>query len=65
MTLPVSPLQRLRPVVRTLLIAVAVASIISYFYVGVTDTTGDITKVIEVLLIALVTVDAGRRSGSG
>lgn len=58
--LPVPPLPRLRPAVRPLLIAIAVASIISYFYVGVTDTTGNITKVIEVLLIALVTVDAGR-----
>ncbi len=61
--LPVPTLSRLRPVLRVLLISIAVASIISYFYVGVTDTTGDITKVIEVLLIALVTVDAGR-SGS-
>lgn len=61
--LPVPPLPRLRPVVRALLIAIAVASIISYFYVGVTDTTGDITKVIEVLLIATVTFDAFR-SGS-
>ena len=58
--LPVPPLPRLRPAVRPLLIAIAVASIISYFYVGVTDATGNITKVIEVLLIALVTVDAGR-----
>lgn len=61
--LSVPPLPRLRPVVRALLIAIAVASIISYFYVGVTDTTGDITKVIEVLLIAVVTFDAFR-SGS-
>lgn len=61
--LPVPPLPRFRPVLRVLLISIAVASIISYFYVGVTDTTGDIAKIIEVLLIALVTVDAGR-SGS-
>ncbi len=59
LNLPVSSLARLRPVVRVLLIAIAVASIISYFYVGVTDATGDIAKVIEVLLIALLTVDAG------
>ncbi len=56
------PLARFRPVVRVLLIAIATASIISYFYVGVTDTTGNIDKVIEVLLIALLTVDAGMSS---
>ena len=59
----VAPLARFRPVVRALIIAIAVASIISYFYVGVTDTTGDVTKIIEVLLIALLTVDAAT-SGS-
>ena len=61
----VAPLARFRPVVRALIIAIAVASIISYFYVGVTDTTGDVTKVIEVLLIALLTVDAGLARGVG
>lgn len=60
----VAPLARFRPVVRALIIAIAVASIISYFYVGVTDTTGDVTKIMEVLLIALLTVDAAI-SGSG
>ena len=55
----VAPLARFRPVVRALIIAIAVASIISYYYVGVTDATGDVTKVMEVLLIALLTVDAG------
>jgi hypothetical protein len=59
LNLPASPLRRFRPVLRALLIAIAVASIISYFYVGVTDTTGNVTKLIEVLLIALLTVDAG------
>ena len=59
----VAPLARFRPVVRALIIAIAVASIISYFYVGVTDATGDVTKVIEVLLIALLAVDAAT-SGS-
>ena len=58
----IPPLARFRPVVRVLLIAIATASIISYFYVGVTDTTGNIDKVIEVLLIALLTVDAGMSS---
>jgi hypothetical protein len=52
------PLARLRSVVRTLLIAVAVASIASYFYVGVLDAVGNIDKAIEILLIVLVTVDA-------
>ena len=58
LNLPVSSLARFRPVVRVMLIAIATASIISYFYVGVIDTTGDVDKVIEVLLIALLTVDA-------
>ena len=61
----VASLARFRPVVRALIIAIAVASIISYYYVGVTDTTGDVTKVIEVLLIALLTVDAGLARGAG
>ena len=58
LNLPVSSLARFRPVVRALLIAIATASIISYFYVGVIDTTGNVDKVIEVLLIALLTLDA-------
>jgi hypothetical protein len=57
--LPISLLARIRPVVRVLLIAISVAAIISYFYVNVIDALGNITKVIEVLLIVLVTVDAG------
>jgi len=57
--LPVFPLRRLRPIVRILLIAIPVASIASYFHVNVRDTLGDITQAIEVLLIVLVTVDAG------
>ncbi len=61
----VTPLARFRPIVRALLIAIAIASIISYFYVGVIDTTGNITKVIEVLLIALLTIDAGLARGTG
>ena len=58
LNLPVSSLARFRSVVRVLLIAIATASIISYFYVGVIDTTGNVAKVIEVLLIALLTIDA-------
>jgi hypothetical protein len=61
--LPLSPLARVRSFVRTLLIAIAVASIASYFYVGVLDALGHIAKAIEVLLIVLVTVDAAT-SGS-
>jgi hypothetical protein len=64
LNLTVSSLARFRPVVRVLLIAIAVASIISYFYVGVTDTTGNVTKIIEVSLIALLTVDAGLARGA-
>lgn len=61
----VAALARFRPVVRALLIAIALASIISYFYVGVTDTTGNVTKIMEVSLIALLTVDAGIARGAG
>lgn len=58
LVLPISPLARLRSFVRTLLIAIVVASIASYFYVGVLDVVGNIDKAIEVLLIVLVTADA-------
>ena len=61
----VAPLARFRPIVRALLVAIAVASIISYFYVGVIDTTGNVTKVVEVSLIALLTVDAGLARSAG
>ncbi len=60
--LPIFPLTRLRPIVRILLIAIPVASIASYFHVNVRDTLGDITQVIEVLLIVLVTVHAATTS---
>lgn len=61
--LPLSPLARVRSFVRVLLISIAVASISSYFYVGVLDSVGHTAKVIEVLLILLVTADAAT-SGS-
>ncbi len=61
--LPLNPLARVRSFVRVLLISIAVASIASYFYVGVLDAVGHTDKVIEVLLILLVTVDAAT-SGS-
>ena len=57
--LPISLLARVRPATRVLLISIAVASIVSYFHVNVRDTLGDLDKVIEVLLIVLVTVTAG------
>ncbi len=57
--LPISLLARFRPVVRILLIAMAMASIASYFHVGYYDTLGNNTQIIEALLIMLVTVDAG------
>lgn len=56
--LPLSPLARVRSFVRVALISIAVASIASYFYVGVLDALGHVDKAIEVLLVALVTVDA-------
>ncbi|MDQ4126462.1 MAG: hypothetical protein M3151_00655, partial [Actinomycetota bacterium] len=57
-----SSLARVRSFVRTLLIALAVASIASYFYVGVLDVVGNIDKAVEVLLIVLATVDAAASS---
>src|SRR5215210_5339168 len=57
--LPIPLLARLRPVVRILLIGITAASIISYFYVNVIDALGNVTQVIEFLLIVLVTVEAG------
>ena len=62
LVLPISALARFRSFIRTLLIAIAVASIASYFYVGVLDVVGHIAKAIEVLLIVLVTVDAATSS---
>ena len=55
---PIPLLAWVRPATRTMLTAVAVASIVSYYYVGVTDLLGNIDKIIEVLLIALLTVSA-------
>jgi hypothetical protein len=52
-------LARYYRLVRVLLIAVAVASFASYLYVGVFEPLGTVDKIIEVLLIALLTVDAG------
>lgn len=57
--LPISLLARFRPIVRTVIIAMAFASIASYFHVGFYDTVGNVTKLIEVLLIMLLAVDAG------
>ncbi len=62
--LPIAPLARVRSVVRGLLISIAVASIASYFYVNVLDLLGNLDKVVEVLLILVVTADAAT-SGSG
>lgn len=63
LVLPLSPLSPVRSFVRMLLIAIAVSSIASYFYVGVLDAVGNVDKAIEVLLIVLVTFDAAT-SGS-
>lgn len=62
--LPISPLPQVRPITRIMLTAVAVASIASYYHVGVFDLVGRIDKIIEVLLIVLVTVNAAL-PGSG
>ena len=60
---PVSPLPEVRPLTRTALTAIAVASIVSYFYVGVTDLLGNIDKIIEVLLIVTLTIGAAISGG--
>ena len=62
--LPLSLLTRFRPVVRVLLIAMSIAAMASYFHVGFYDTLGNATQIIEALLIALLTVDAGMSSPS-
>ena len=62
--LPLSWLTRFRPVVRILMISIALAAIVSYFRVGFYETLGNVTQGIEAGLIALVAVDAGM-SGSG
>jgi hypothetical protein len=49
----------LRPAVRVLLLAVAVASAVAYCYVSSQQVSGDITQVIEVLFIVFMTVEAG------
>lgn len=61
--LPLSPLARVRSFVRVALVSIAVASIVSYFYVGVLDALGHTAKAIEVLLILLVMVDAATSGG--
>ena len=63
--LSLSPLARVRSFVRVALVSIAVASIASYFYVGVLDAVGHIDKIIEVLLVVLVTVDAATSGGEG
>jgi hypothetical protein len=66
LVLPISPLPQVRPVTRTVLTAIAVASIVSYYHVGVIDLLGNIDKIIEVLLIVLLTINAamsGRELG--
>ncbi len=55
---PVSSLASLRPFARAFLIAISVAAIASYFRVEVYGLLGNVDKVIEVLLIAMVTADA-------
>lgn len=62
--LPVPSLARFRPVARVLLISIALASILSYYRVGVLDLLGNVDKIIEALLIVLATLDAGV-SGEG
>lgn len=61
--LPLSPLARVRSFVRVALVSIAVASIVSYFYVGVLDALGHTAKAVEVLLILLVMVDAATSWG--
>ena len=64
-SLLISPLGRVRSLVRVGLISIATASIASYFYVSVLDAVGHTDKTIEVLLILLVTVDAATSEPEG
>jgi hypothetical protein len=57
-------LGRYQRLMRVLLVSVAVAAFASYLYVGVFDLLGNVTKAIEVLLFALLAVDAGSRGRS-
>ena len=63
LVVPVSPLPEVRPLTRTALTAIAVASIVSYFYVSVTDLLGNIDKIIEGLLIVVLTIAAAISGG--
>ena len=63
LVVPVSPLPEVRPLTRTALTAIAVASIVSYFYVSVTDLLGNIDKIIEGLLIVVLTIAAAISEG--
>lgn len=54
-------LGRYQRLVRALLMSVAVTAFASYLYVGVFDLYGDVNKAIEILLFALLAVDAGTR----
>lgn len=58
LVVPIYPLPQIRPVTRVMLTAIAVASIASYYHVGVFDLVGRVDKIIEVLLIVLVTINA-------
>ncbi len=55
---PISPLPQIRPLIRVMLTAVAVASIASYYHVGVFDLLGWVDKIIEVLVIVTLTASA-------
>ena len=59
LVVPISPLPKVRPVTRLMLASIAVASIASYYHVGVFDIVGRVDKIIEVLVIVLLTVNAG------
>jgi hypothetical protein len=50
---------RYHRLVRVLLVAVAVTSFASYLYVGVFDLLGTLDKLVEILLLALLAVNAG------
>ena len=52
-------LARYRRLIRVLLVAVAVASFASYLYAAAFDLLGTVDKLVEILLVVLIAIDAG------
>ena len=62
--LPVAPLARYRGAVRWVLVGYTALTILLWVLIGARSTIGYVDKVIEVALIALLLLEARRRSSS-